>query len=144
MNIIGTYQQYQDFVAMGFEPLIDWRKFEIEIRLRVQIQRNIFGHRELTKGDIRASNDRFYRWCFEHKRQSCEETGQPIYEYSSVHVSHIITKGSHPEMAHDPRNTNILIFTKHNRWESGNYKGMKIYPLNMIIIELLRKEYSQL
>lgn len=145
MNLISTYQQYEDFVALGFQPLVDWRKFEIEIRLRVELQRQLFGHRILTKADdLVKANDRFYRWVFEHKQQVCEETGVPIYGYSAVHLSHIITRGSHPEMAHDPRNINILTLKAHNRWESGNNKGMKIFPLNQYIIRMLIDDYKSL
>lgn len=145
MNRIVTYDEYEHFVSLGYQPLVDWRKFEIEIRLRVEIQRITFGHTILTKADnlVRA-NDRFYRWVFENKLQVCEETGQQIYEYAAVYISHILTRGAHPEMAHDPRNTNILIPTKHNRWESGNNRGMKIYALNQYIIKLLTNDYKNL
>jgi len=145
MILIDTYDQYQEAVAIGYEPLRDWRKFDVDIFLRVRIQRMIFGHRELTKADdIRRANDRFYRWCFEHSLKVCEETGVELHDYSSVHVSHILTKGAHPEMAHDPRNVNILTYKKHERWESGKNSGMKIYSLNMYIIELLKTDYSKL
>ncbi len=145
MTIIDTYEQYQELETLGNEPLSDWRRFEIEISLRVRIQRMLFGHRELTKADnIVLANSRFYRWCWEHSLKVCEETGQPLHYYAAIHVSHILTKGSHPEMAHDPRNVNILNARSHERWESGKVRGMKIFPQNELVIKMLKKEYSQL
>jgi len=145
MNNLKDIQEYQRAVKYGFEPLLDWRKFTLPIRLRVELQRQLFGHCTLTKADnIARANERFYRWVFEHKTQVCEETGKPLYDYSAIHVSHILTKGSHPEMSHDPRNTNLLTAEAHELWENGDRKGMKIYPLNLIIIELLKSDYSNL
>ena len=51
-------------------------------------------------------------------------------------------EGFAPEMAHDPRNINILCFEMHNRWENGDRKNMRIYPGNVKVIELLKKEYQ--
>lgn len=145
MILIETIEQYQEFEALGYVPLDDWRRFEIEINLRVRIQRMLFGHRELTKADdlVRA-NERFYRWCFEHKIQVCEETGQPLGSYAAIYCSHIITRGSHPEIAHDPRNVNLLSPKSHERWESGKNKGMKIFTLNQLIIQILKQDYTRI
>jgi hypothetical protein len=55
-----------------------------------------------------------------------------------------LTRGAHPEIAHDPRNINILCFESHNRWENGDRERMRIYPANMRLIELLKSEYQQL
>lgn len=53
-------------------------------------------------------------------------------------------EGAYPEMAHDPRNINILTFEMHNRWENGDRKNMRIYPANVRLIELMKSEYQQL
>lgn len=53
-----------------------------------------------------------------------------------------MTRGAYPEMAHDPRNINILCFEMHNRWENGDRQKMRIYPGNVRVIELLKKEYQ--
>lgn len=67
---------------------------------------------------------------------------KPLREYSSVYVSHILTRGAHPDMAHDPRNINILCFNHHNQWENGDRRAMRIYEKNVETIELLKNEYQ--
>ena len=123
---------------------MDIRNFRLEIGLRVEIQREIFGHCITGRGDIPAANERFFRWVWEHKPHQCEETMRPLANYSAVYCSHILTRGSHPEIAHDPRNINILSFESHNRWENGDRQKMRIYPGNMRLIELMKTEYQSL
>lgn len=135
---IDTRQEYDYAVSRGYEPLLDAR-FDLDIRLRVSIQRQLFG-----TGHTPQENERFYRWCWEHLPHRCEETLRPLYHYSAVHVSHILTRGAHPEMAHDPRNVNILCLEAHNEWENGRRKGMRIWPSNQLRIEQLRKEYESI
>ena len=74
----------------------------------------------------------------------CSETMRPLKQYSATYISHIMTRGAHPEMAHDPRNVNILCFEMHNRWENGNRSSMRIYAANMLTIEQLKKEYGKI
>ena len=69
---------------------------------------------------------------------------KPLRNYSAVYCSHILTRGSHPEAAHDARNINILCFEHHNRWENGDRQNMRIYPGNMRLIELMKTEYQSL
>ena len=52
--LIDTREQYDLCKAHGIEPLID-RRFTMEIRLRVSIQRELFG-----TGHTPAENERFY------------------------------------------------------------------------------------
>lgn len=104
--------------------------------LRVDMQRSLFG-----EGHTPAENERFYRWVWEHKTHICEECMKPLNEYSAVYVSHILTRGAHPEIAHDPRNTNILCFRCHGIWENGARRRMRIYAGNAERIEQLKKEY---
>ena len=135
---IETREEYTYCKSRGYEPLLD-RRFDVDINLRVEIQRDLFG-----SGHTPAENERFYRWCWDHKPHVCEETMRPIRYYSAMHVSHILTRGAHPEMAHDPRNVNILTFEMHNRWENGNRATMRIYAGNMLIAEQLKNEYKGL
>ena len=111
----------------------------MDIRLRVCIQRELFG-----TGHTPEENEKFYRFCWAHKSHVCEETMRPLKQYSATYVSHILTKGAHPEMAHDPRNVNILCFEMHNRWENGDRRNMRIYAANQLTIEQLKREYEKL
>ena len=142
--ILTERYEYDYCVKHGYEPLIDTRDFCLDIRLRVEIQRELFGHCVFGRGDIPKANERFFRWVWAHKPHRCEETLRPLYNYSAVYCSHILTRGAYPEMAHDPRNINILCFEMHNRWENGDRQKMRIYSGNIKIIELLKKEYQSL
>lgn len=142
--LITDRDEYQYCIQRGFQPLLDIRNFRLEIRLRVEIQRKIFGHCITGRGNITAANERFFRWVWDHKPHQCEETMKPLHNYSAVYCSHILTRGSHPEVAHDPRNINILSFESHNRWENGDRQNMRIYPGNMRLIELMKTEYQSL
>lgn len=134
--VIDTRELYDYARSRGYEPLTD-KRFVLDINLRVSIQRALFG-----SGHTPEENQRFYRWCWEHKPHICEECMRPLREYSATYVSHILTKGAHPEMAHDPRNVNILCLNHHNQWENGNRESMRIYLGNMKTIEQLKKEYG--
>ena len=138
MNLVAidTRAEYDYCVARGYEPLID-RRFKMDIRLRVSVQRELFGD-----GHSPAENEKFYRWCWDHYPHICSETMRPLRAYSAVFVSHILTRGAHPQMAHDPRNVNILSFEAHNRWENGDRVNMRIYRSNMLLIEQLKSEYG--
>ena len=124
---------------------MDIRNFTMDIRLRVEIQRELFGHCVFGRGaNIMAANERVFRWVWDNKPHQCEETLRPLRGDSAVYCSHILTRGAHPEIAHDPRNINILTFESHNRWENGDRENMRIYPGNMRMIELMKSEYQQL
>jgi len=129
--------EYDYIVSRGFQPLLDWRKFYMAIELRQLIQYEIFGH-----GNFQISNDKFYNWIWENKPHFCEETGKPLHNYSSVFISHIISRGSDRRMSIDPRNVNILSFEMHQKWETGKKAEMNIYSGNKIIINLLKKDYK--
>lgn len=133
---IDNRELYDYARSRGFEPLID-RRFIVEHGLRVQLQRELFG-----RGHSPEENERFYRWAWGHKVQVCEECMRPLREYSAVNVSHILTRGAHPDMAHDPRNVNLLCLKHHNQWENGRKEAMRIYRSNMLTIEQLKREYG--
>lgn len=73
--------EYEYCVARGYEPLLDIRNFRLDIRLRVEIQRELFGHCVLGRGDIPVANQRFFRWVWEHKPHRCEETLRPLHNF---------------------------------------------------------------
>ena len=133
---IDTRADYEYCRTQGFEPLND-RRFVMEHRLRVSIQRELFG-----TGHTPEENERFYRWCWKHKPHICEECMKPLKEYSATYISHIRTRGAFPEMAFDCRNVNILCFNHHNQWENGDRKIMRINGVNEFTIEQLEREYG--
>lgn len=141
--LLTTQPEYDLVVSRGFQPLLSNRFFRLDIKLRIVIQRQIFGHCVTGRGsDIIAANDRFFHWVWEHKPHYCEECMKPLRSYSAVYCSHILTRGAHPEMAHDPRNINILCFDHHNQWENGNKERMRIYTKNQQIISELKNDYK--
>lgn len=134
-HILSSREEYDYCVLRGYEPLCDER-FPLEHQLRRELQGEKFGKNNA------VGNQKFYEWCLEHKPLFCEECGKPIRNPSAVNVSHILSRGAHPEMAHDPRNMNILCAEHHAKWEhSTTRKGMRIETKNLKIIEQLKNEY---
>ena len=78
-----------------------------------------------------------------NKPHYCEECMRPLAEYSAVYVSHILTRGANPDMAHDARNINILCFKHHSMWENGDRENMRIFAKNQLTIEELKKDYGK-
>lgn len=132
--MITTRDEYEYAKGRGYEPLIDER-LPMDINIRKEIQKERFGKNNA------EGNRKFYRFCIENSSHFCEECGKFIPCPSAVNVSHILTRGAHPEKAHDPRNVNILCYECHARWENGDRQNMKIYEKNQKIIEKLREEY---
>lgn len=143
MYLITEVEEYNLCVNRGHEPLLH-KVLILDINLRVQIQHQVFGHSLLSKGNIVQSNNRFYHWMWEHKPHYCEECLKPLQNYSATWISHILSRGAFAEMAHDPRNINILCGRHHDQWENGDRKAMRIYPGNLKTIELLNSEYQKL
>lgn len=136
---IGEMWEYLYAKSRGIEPLMGLRKLPIYHPLRVEIQRQLFG-----TGHTPAENKKFFRFVWENKPHYCEECLKPLANYSAVYCSHILTRGAHPEMAHDPRNINILCFEHHNQWEQATTrKTMRIYQKNSITIKMLEAEYNR-
>lgn len=134
---IETREQYDLCKAHRIEPLID-NRFPMAVSLRKEIQRELFG-----KGHTPEENEKFYRFCWKVYPHICQECMKPLHEYSAVYVSHILTRGANPELAHDPRNVNILCFRCHSVWENGRRENMRIYLSNQSKIEHLRNEYQE-
>ena len=134
---IKTRKDYEQAKEYGFEPLIDTR-FDVSIKLRVELQRELFG-----KNANQEANQKFYKWVWENKPHYCEECLHPLYDYSATFVSHILPRGGHPEMAHDPRNVNILCKEHHTIWENQTGRAtMRIYLSNLQRIDDLVNEYQ--
>lgn len=56
-----------------------------------------------------------------------------------------LPRGGHPEMAHDPRNVNILCKEHHTIWENQTGRAtMRIYLSNLQRIDDLTNEYKNL
>lgn len=106
---------------------------------RRDIQRELFG------GNNAEGNQKFYAFCIRHKSPICEHCGKPIPHPTAINVSHILTRGSHPEMAHDPRNVQMLCAGCHGLWEHTTTRS-KMNPWFVEktnkIIERLKQEYN--
>lgn len=133
---IETRKDYKEAKSYGFEPLVDDR-FEMAHSLRVEVQKEVFGD-----GHTPAENEKFYRWVWDHKPHICEECMKPLNGYSATYVSHILSRGAYPEMAHDPRNCNVLCFHHHAQWENGNRETMRINRSNQNLISKLKSDYG--
>ena len=62
----------------------------------------------------------------------------------TIPTDNILSRGSHPEMAYDIRNINILCYKHHAQYENGDRESMRIFAKNEIIISELKKEYEAL
>lgn len=136
---IETREEYDYCVSRGYEPLRD-KRFDLDHDLRVEIQREKFG-----RGNKEENNIRFYHYAWKiAEPKVCEECGRRLEGYSSVFISHICSRGAHPELAYDLRNFNLLCHRCHSLWESPiTRKGMRIYNKNLRTIEQLKKEYAE-
>ena len=64
--LLTDRDEYQYCINRGYNPLIDIRNFKMDIRLRVEIQRELFGHCVFGRGaNIMAAKERFFRWVWE-------------------------------------------------------------------------------
>ena len=117
------YKNIADSILPEFDPLVNIgivsTQFDMPIEVRIEIQNRLFKQQA-------GIYSKYYRWVWEHKPKICEETSLYLNSYSSAYVSHILTKGAHPELALDPRNSNILSFYAHQIWETGMRKNMAI------------------
>lgn len=142
---IETEAEYEYMRSRGAEPLLGYcgsLAIDVIPTLRIYLQRKEFGHCELSKGNVPKGNERFYRWVWDKKAHYCEECLIPLQNYSATFVSHILSRSGHAEMAHDPRNTNILCGSCHHKWESRQANTMRVYNKNQKTIKTLRKEYK--
>lgn len=136
--LIDSRALYDYARSRGYEPLVQTQFFRMETGLRKELQRERFGN-----GHTPSENERFYRFMWENKPHYCEECMRPLAEYSAVYISHILTRGANPDMAHDPRNVNILCFRHHAEWENEDREKMRIWGKNQATIEELKNDYKQ-
>ncbi len=138
---INDREEFDYVVKQGYNPLMN-SVFIIDHQLRIDIQRELFGRSFLSKGNVKQGNQRFYQWVWQKRGpvRHCEECGTPLNSYSSAFVSHILSRKGYPEMAHDPRNINILCSKHHWQWENDP-RSMRIFPKNQETITMLKHEY---
>ena len=137
--VLTTREEYDDLLKRGIDALYDERVAVLDHALRREIQKAKFG------GNDDAGNAKFYAYCLHHKACVCENCGKPIRHPWATNVSHILTRGSHPEMAHDPRNVNILCWECHELWEHTTTRD-RLNPWfvekNERTISKLKREYN--
>jgi 5-methylcytosine-specific restriction endonuclease McrA len=137
---IEKREDYEALLDRGIDALYDGR-YELAIGLRREIQREKFGKND----DV--GNHTFYNYCLHHFPHVCENCGHPIANPWATNVSHILTRGAHPEMAHDPRNVNILCWACHEKWEhttSRHRLNPWFVEKNERTITKLKQEYAEL
>lgn len=133
---ITTKEEWKYCKSRGIEPMRN-KHFTMDINLRRQLQREIFG-----VGNTEEHNIKFYHYAWDCCRvHVCEECGKPLRQYSSCYISHILSRGANADMGYDLRNFNLLCFEHHQQWENGDRKKMRIYNKNLKTINELKKDY---
>lgn len=128
---------YDDLLARDVDLLLGYRGFKLDHQLRVEIQKERFGKNNA------EGNRKFYQYCLAHKHHICAECHRSIDNPSAINVSHRFSRGAHPEMAHDPRNVDILCARCHELWEHKTTRvKMNIYERVSKEMEKLRQEYN--
>jgi hypothetical protein len=143
---IATKEEFFYCLNYNINPLFWNRIIKVNITLRIELQNEIFKPHL----GIEQANNRYYQYCYENSLKVCVNCGMPSNylkndeEITQIakNVSHIITRGSNPNMAFDLRNHNILCFKCHSKWESEKNKEMLIYYDNKVIIKELREDYN--
>ena len=135
---VTNREDYDALLKRGIDCLYD-KRYHLEIGLRREIQREKFG-----KNDDEG-NAKFYSYCIKNFPHVCENCGKPIEHPWATNVSHILSRGSHPEMAHDPRNMNILCWECHQKFEhttTRHYLNPWFVEKNERTIQKLKQEYN--
>ena len=140
--VVTTREEYEALKKRGYDLLFYDNNLKLDIALRKEIQEEIFG-----KGNHQEANQKFYRMAWDKSMTRChthfcQECSRPLLEYSATYISHILSRGAHPEMAYDLRNYNLLCPACHSRWENGDREKMRIWRKNEAIMRLLKKEYE--
>lgn len=146
--IISSDTEFDFCLKRGVNPLFWQRDIKIDINYRIQKQYELFGDPRDGNYDIVKAHEKYYKYCFEHSTMHCENCGIKLFSmrnidscYSAIYISHILTRKANPEMAHDPRNHNILCPKCHEKWENGERRAMLIYLDNQEIIKELKHDY---
>lgn len=130
---IKTREEYDYALSRGFDALYDTR-FHLPIALRKSIQKERFG------GNDARGNEAFYKYCLYVYPHVCENCMKPIEKASAINVSHILSRGSNPAMAHDPRNVSILCARCHSLWEHATTRD----EMRMSYVEKMERRIEQL
>lgn len=134
---IDTREEYEFVKSQGIEPMALPAYFEINVKLRRELEEELFG-----KGNKEENNIRFYRYAWKISEHYCRECLRPLENYSSCYISHRLSRGAYPEHAYDLRNFDILCVTCHSKWENPiTRKSMRIYPKASEEMELLKQEH---
>lgn len=56
---IRDREEYDYATKRGFNPLLDYKHFKMDIRLRIEIQNELFGRGVI---DTMKANEKFFRW----------------------------------------------------------------------------------
>ena len=137
---VNTREEYDALLKHGIDALSD-NRYHLEIGLRRAIQKEKFG------GNNDEGNAKFYAYCLHHFPMVCENCGKPIRHPWATNVSHILTRGAHPEASHDPRNISILCAECHSLYEhSTTRQQLRMWYIEKTerIKEELKKEYQGL
>lgn len=147
--ILNHREEFEYCIKLGINPLFWHRTIKLDIGLRLMLQYELFGKSELGKGSTIKANDKYYHYCYNNSLLACENCGTSFYvkenidtAYSAGYVSHILSRGSRSDLAHDPRNHNMLCRKCHTRWESPQKNGMVIFMDNQIVIQELKFDYQ--
>lgn len=93
---------------------------------------------------IRKDNE-FYSLVWAVKVHYCEECSEYLGdEINKVYFSHILSKGSFPNLRHDMDNVRLLCFGHHQQWEFGDRTTMKIYAEDSKKIYKLKRKSTEL
>lgn len=138
-SVISTKEDYKRLLSKGIDALFWNKNILLDHELRVELQKELFGD-----GNHQSNNQKFYRYAWNHKSDHrCEECCRPLPRYCATYISHIQSRGAHPETAYDLRNFNYLCPVCHSKWENGDRESMKIWNRNKSIIKVLQNEYNQ-
>jgi len=62
----------------------------------------------------------FFMEIWSERDHYSEISGEPLYEFSPVYFSHLVTKGSRPDLRHNKDNIVLMTFDEHREWEFGD------------------------
>ena len=85
-----------------------------------------------------ASDDQVNKSIWESRPHLCVECNKDLGKKPfKMFFSHLLSKGAHPELRHDPSNIVLHCKACHNKWEfaSGFRKNSKTYLSNLSYIE---------
>jgi len=85
----------------------------------------------------------WYKEMWKKSSKRCMECGLRILHFHPMFISHIITKGSFPQLRHHPENFMIYCMNCHQMWEFGERKKMKTYQEAIEIAERLKREFYE-